>query len=91
MHTQKPPKKSGQWIGFREIWLGEGVQTEGPTYSTAYKDMELMRGREIERELYGAHPIAKSNENPGPDRIRIDPKEKHTQALEQLQGTDDDS
>jgi hypothetical protein len=53
--------------------------------------MELMRGREIERELYGAHPIAKSNENPGPDRIRIDPKEKHTQALEQLQGTDDDS
>jgi len=72
--------------------MGEGAQTEGLTYSTAYKDMELMRWREREsRGLYGVHPIAKSNENPGTDRIRIDPKEKHTQALEQLQGTDDDS
>jgi hypothetical protein len=26
--------------------------------------------------LYGAHPIAKSHENPGTDRIGIDPKEK---------------
>lgn len=54
--------------------------------------MELMRWREREsRGLYGVQPIAKSNENPGTDRIRIDPKEKHTRALEQLQGTDDDS
>jgi hypothetical protein len=57
--------------------MGEGVQTEGPTYSTAYKDMELMHGREREREsrgLYGVHPIAKSNENPGKTESELIPK-----------------